>query len=142
MTIDFGSPQARPALSAGWAEDESWEDGRRTLVWATGVASEMKLNLPAVQEYFFRLNVFPFSPKGLTCQWITIKINDNPVAKLFLEKGWHWYGFEVPKRAIRSGLNKVDFFYAYAQPPIARGTHADARPLSVAFDRLDVISGK
>lgn len=142
MTIDFGSPQARPALSAGWAEDESWEDGRRTLVWATGVASEIKLNLPAVQEYFFRLNVFPYSPKGLTCQRIAVKINDIPITNLFLEKGWHWYGFEVPKTAIRSGLNKVDFFYAYAQPPITRGTHADARPLSVAFDRLDVISGK
>jgi undecaprenyl-diphosphatase len=141
MTIDFGSPQARPVLGAGWGEDESWEDGRRTLVWATGVASELKLDLPSAREYLFHLNIFPYAPKGLTCQQIAVKINDTLITKLFLEKGWHWYGFEVPKTAIRPGLNRVDFFYAYAQPPINRGTSADARPLSVAFDRLDVLSG-
>lgn len=141
MTIDFGSPQARPVLGAGWGEDESWEDGRRTLVWATGVASELKLDLPSDREYLFRLNIFPYAPKGLTCQQIAVKINDTPITKLFLEKGWHWYGFEVPKTSIRPGLNRVDFFYAYAQPPINRGASADARPLSVAFDRLDVLSG-
>jgi|GEM_PF-1715100 undecaprenyl-diphosphatase len=142
MTIDFGSSQARRALSAGWGEDESWEEGKRTLVWATGVASEMKLNLPAAQEYSIRLNVFPFAPKGLTCQWIAVKMNDIPIAKLFLEKGWHWYEFEIPKNAIRDGVNRVNFSYAYAQPPIDRGTSADARPLSVAFDRLDLLSRK
>jgi hypothetical protein len=140
VTIDFGNSQARAALGAGWAEDESWEDGNRTLVWATGVASELKLDLPSAQEYFFRLNVFPYAPKGLTCQRIAVKINDTSVAKLFLEKGWHWYGFEVPKTAIRPGLNRVALVYAYAQRPITRGTHADARPLSVAFDRLEVVS--
>jgi undecaprenyl-diphosphatase len=142
MTIDFGSPQARPVLGTGWGEDESWEDGRRTLVWATGVASELKLAVPSAQDYLFRLNIFPYAPEGLTCQQIAVKINDIPITKLFLEKGWHWYGFEVPKTAIRPGLNQVDFFYKYAQPPVTRGTHADRRPLSVAFDRLDVLSRK
>lgn len=141
-TIDFGSPQARPALRAGWAEDESWEDGTRTLVWGTGVASEIELVLPSAQEYFFRLNVFPYAPKGLACQRIAVKINDLFVAKVLLEKGWHWYGFEVPKSAIRARENRVNFSYAYAQPPIERGTSADARPLSIAFDRLEVLSGK
>jgi membrane-associated phospholipid phosphatase len=141
MTIDFGSPQARPALGAGWSGDESWEDGRRTLVWATGFQSEMQLHLPAVQDYLFRVNLFPYAPGGLTCQRVAVEINANRVTELFLEKGWHWYEFEVPKNAIRSGLNRVEFFYAYAQPPVTRRGNADSRPLSAAFDRLDVVAG-
>ena len=138
MTIDFGHPQARSAFGRGWADDESWDDGKRTLVWATGTASEMTLNLPAARDYFFRLNVFPNAPTGLACQRIAVNINDVPIAKLFLEKGWHWYGFEVPKAAIRDGVNNVKFSYDYAQRPVPRGPNADARLLSVAFDRLDV----
>ena len=137
-TVDFGSREARTALRHGWSADESWEDGKRSLVWATGLASEIRLDLPIVQGYVFRLNVLPYSPKGPACQRIEVRINNNPVTQLFLEQGWHWYGFEVPATAVRAGANDVHLLYAYAESPKARVGSADARRLSVAFDRLDV----
>ena len=140
MTIDFGHPQARAAFGRGWGDDESWNDGKRTLVWATGTASEMTLDLPAARDYFFRLYVFPNAPTGLACQRIAIDVNGVPIAKLFLEKGWHWYGFKVPKPLVRTGVNKIKFSYDYAQRPVSPDRNADSRLLSVAFDRLDVLS--
>jgi undecaprenyl-diphosphatase len=140
MTIDFGHPQARAALGTGWAGDELLENSKRTFVWATGSESEMALSLPVARDYLFRLNVFPYSPKGLTCQRIAVDVNGVPIAKLFLEKGWHWYGFEVPKPLVRTGVNKIKFSYDYAQRRVGPSRNTDSRLLSVAFDRLDVFS--
>jgi hypothetical protein len=106
------------------------------------VTSEMTLNLPAAKAQSLHLNFFPNAPKGLTCQWIAVGINDIPIAEVFLEKGWHWYRLQVPQSAIRPGVNKVNFSYAYAARRAPDGSDKiEARPLSVAFHRLEVLSG-
>ena len=138
--FDFGTPQARPSLRHGWSGDELWNEGKRSVVWATGLASELVMNLPTQQDYRFRFAVFPYSAKGPACQGIEIRLNGLVVTKVSLEPGWHWYEFDVPKSAINNNSNYVQFFYDYAEMPKSRSNSSDDRLLSVAFDSLHALS--
>ena len=137
--FDFGTPQARTSLRYGWSGDESWSGGKRSVVWATGLASELVMNLPTQQDYRFRFNVFPYSPKGPACQAIEIRLNGSVLAKVSLAPGWHWYEFDVPKTVIGNNGNYVQFFYDYAEAPKSRAKSSDDRLLSVAFDSLQAL---
>jgi hypothetical protein len=137
-TFDFGTPQARNFLQYGWSGDEQWLDRKQSVVWASGLASALTMVLPAVQDYRFRLHVFPYSPKRTACQRIEVRLNNILVSKIFLERGWHSYEFNVPSDAIRAGKNDVQFFYDYAESPKSRERSSDERALSVAFDTLEV----
>jgi hypothetical protein len=57
------------------------------------------------------------------------------VANVWLEQGWHWYEFEVPKTAVRTGRNFIKFDYGYAD----QAPKPDERRLSVAFDIVEVL---
>jgi len=140
--FDFGSPQARNSLHYGWSGDERWLDGKQSVVWATGLGSELSMSLPEPQDYRFRLHVLPYSPKGPACQTVELRLNGVNVAKLFLEQGWHYYEIDVPKIATTSGSNRLQFFYSYAESPRSRKRAADLRALSVAFDKLEVIPAR
>lgn len=139
INFDFGTPQARPSLGYGWSGDESWNGSKRPMVWATGLASELVINLPTERDYRFRFNVFPNSPKGPVCQRVEVRLNGLFVSKVLLARGWHWYEFDVPKTAIHAGRNDVQFFYDYAETPKSRGKGSDERLLSVAFDSLQAL---
>jgi hypothetical protein len=138
-SFDFGTAETRSLLRYGWWGDESWDGGKRSVVWANGLASEIALSLPAAQDYDFRFNAFPYFTKGPACQRVEVRMNGLVVAKVLLEPGWHWYQFGVPKTAVRAGNNSMQFFYDYAEAPKSRGQSSDARPLSVAFDVLQAL---
>jgi hypothetical protein len=138
--FDFGTSQARRSLRYGWSGDESWSGGKRSVVWADGLASELIMNLPKEENYRFRFNVFPHLPsKGPACQGVEVRVNGLIVAKVLLERGWRWYDFDVPQTAVHNGRNFVQFFYRYAETPKSWGLSVDERKLSVAFDMLEVI---
>ena len=137
--FDFGAAETRSSLRYGWSGDEAWDGGKRSVVWANGLASELAINLPAAQDYDFRFNAFPYFTKGPACQRVEVRLNGLVVAKISLEPGWHWYQFAVAKTAVRAGNNSVQFFYDYAETPKSRGRSPDARPLSVAFDMLQAL---
>ena len=132
--FDFGTAETRQSLRYGWSGDEWWNEGKRSVVWATGPASELALSLPTAQDYDFRFNAFPYFTRGPACQRVEVRLNGLVVAKVLLEPGWHWYQFGVSKTAVRAGSNSVQFFYDYAETPKSRGGSSDARQLSVAFD--------
>jgi hypothetical protein len=135
--FDFGTAQARSSLRYGWSGDESWSNGKRSVVWADGLASELIMHLPAEQDYSFRFNAFPYRSKGPACQRVEVRVNGLIVAKVLLVRGWHWYQFDVPRTTVHAGRNFVQFFYSYAETPRSRGHNADERKLSVAFDMLE-----
>ena len=141
-TWDFGTTAARPYLRYGWSMDEHWLGDKQSVIWAQGRASAVVMELPAAQDYRFRLRVLPYAPKATACQRIEVKINNAVVAKLLLERGWHSYEFNAPKTAIRAGKNDVQFFYDYAESPKSRERSADERDLSVAFDKLEVFAAQ
>ncbi len=136
MIFDFGAPGARASLSYGWSYDERWNGGKRSVVWATGLASEIVMNLPLEKDYQFRFHVFPNARRGPVCQRVEVRVNGLVVAKVLLERDWHWYQFEVPKNAVRAGRNFIQFYYDYAETPKSRARSSDERLLSVAFDLL------
>ena len=141
-TFDFGTAQTRNFLQYGWSGDEQWLDRKQSVVWASGLASALTMDLPAVQDYRFRLHVFPYSPKKTACQRIEVRLNNILVSKTFLEPGWHSYEFNVPSNAIRAGKNDVQFFFAYAESPKSQERSSDERALSVAFDTLEVFPAR
>jgi len=133
--LDFGTLAALPALLYGWSGDELWDDGQRSVVWAEGPASELVVNLPKEQDYRFRFEVFPYFRNGPACQRVEVRVNKMTVAKVWLEQGWHWYEFDVPKTVVRAGRNIVQFDYGYAD----QAPKPDERRLSVAFDVLELL---
>lgn len=141
-TFDFGTAQARNFLQYGWSGDEQWLDPKQSVVWASGLASALTMELPAVQDYRFRLHVFPYSHNRTACQRIEVRLNNVLVSKISLERGWHSYDLNVPKTAIMAGKNDVQFFYDYAESPKSRELSSDERALSVAFDTLEVFPAR
>jgi len=110
----------------------------RSVVWAVGRAAEFVLELPAAGDYRVRFNAFPYAPVGYTCQRVEIRVNEQVIARVALAKGWHGYQIDVPRWAVRAGRNFVQLYFDYARAPKSRGRSPDARPLSVAFDQLQV----
>jgi hypothetical protein len=137
ITFDFGFPVTRPFLGYGWSADERWDNGKRSVIWADGLASEIVMNLPLDRNYQFRFLVLPNAQRGPTCQSVEVRFNYLEVTRILLARNWHWYQFEVPKSAVRAGRNFIQFFYAYAESPRAGGRNSDERKLSVAFDVLE-----
>lgn len=136
--LDFGAPDARPYLRFGWSADEAWNGGKRTVVWAKGLASELVLDLPAVGDYRVRFNAFPYAATGYACQRVEICVNEHVVAKVSLAKGWRWYQVDVPRSTVRAGRNFIQLYFDHAEAPKSRGRGPDERPLSAAFDSLQI----
>ncbi len=136
--FDFGTPQGRPGLRQGWSEDELWDNGKQSVVWADALKSALTVELPGARDYRFRLTAFPYSPRGPACQRVAIKLNGAPVTKIVLEQGWHTYEFSVPKALVIAGNNELEFAYDYADAPKTHGRGSDPRHLSVAFDKLEI----
>lgn len=141
-SLDFGTAEGRSALGYGWSDDEAWEKGKRSLVWAVDSASEVAMNLPSEQDYRFRFNAFPYDPNAGVCQRVEVRINHMPAAHVHLIKGWHWYEFDVSKTIVHPGRNFIQFFYDYAETPKSHGNGQDERKLSVAFDSLQVLPAR
>jgi len=139
ISVDFGTPEARRLLGYGWSIDEKWIVGTLSVVWAEGSASALSVPFPASENYLMRLRLYPFAPIGPSCQRVEVTVNRVSIARLHLERGWHNYEIDVPKTAVRTGNNEIQFSFDYAQSPKSRGTSADERLLSVAFDLVEFI---
>lgn len=139
ILVNFGTPDARSLLRSGWSGDEKWMEGKLSVVWAEGLASELQAFFPHSGDYRFHLHLFPYMPKGPACQRVEVKVNAVFVGRLHLEQGWNWYEISVPKEVIQSGKNDIQFHFDYAQSPKSRGLADDARPLSVAFSALEAV---
>jgi hypothetical protein len=137
-TFDFGTPQARKFLHDGWSEDELWDNGKQSVVWANGLKSALAIELPSARDYRFRLTAFPYAPRGPACQRVEIKLNRTPIIRIILEQGWHAYEFNVPRALVNHGKNDLEFAYDYADSPQSRAGGSDLRTLSVAFDKLEI----
>ena len=63
-SLDFGTPGARKSLRNGWFEDELWDHGRLSLVWAGRRPADLALPLPSPRDYRFQLTCSPIRRKG------------------------------------------------------------------------------
>jgi hypothetical protein len=55
-----------------------------------------------------------------------------------LEQDWNVYEIGLPKSWIANGENRMDFHFPYADTFNWHGVNPDHKPLSVAFDLMEV----
>jgi undecaprenyl-diphosphatase len=139
VVVRFGTDGARPYLGPGWSGDERWTDGL-PMTWAEGLEARVALpRLPPV-AHRLRLLLYPYVAIGRpACQTVTVAVNGEPAATLWLDRGWRWYEVPVPAGALTGGLADVRFRFARAERPRDHGGSADPRALSVAFAVLQAV---
>jgi hypothetical protein len=71
-------------------------------------------------------------------QTLAVSVNGRPLGVRQLEGDLREYEFPVPSRHLHRNINVVALEYGYARAPRERGA-ADDRPLSVRFDRIDLV---
>jgi hypothetical protein len=142
LVITFGTPEARRFLLDGWSADGQW--GTTPMVWVEGAEATLRLPPLPSADHRLRLRVRPYVRGGdrAPCQEVEVALNNAPVARLLLEKGWNDYELKVPKSLIRGGANEIRFRFAYAEPESTGADAAgrDRRALSAAFARLEALA--
>lgn len=137
--VDLGTPGARELLVRGWGPDEA--DGGRRFVWSEGPESEMEVFLAAPRDLPVSFRGFPFLYDGAPEQRVTVLANGLEVAEVPLAAGEKEYAVEIPKRTLRSGLNRLIFRYARTRSPAEVSGGRDRRRLAFAWDEVHFGTG-
>ena len=122
-------------IGEGWHAPE--KEGAITYRWAGSPATlRMPLDHAAPLRVQVRLHAFgyPGSPQ----QWITIGANGIGCTPLPVTTDWQTVECTLDRSAWRSGVNRVELRFAYAQRPIDVGAGGDVRPLAAAIDWVRV----
>jgi len=138
-TVDFGTLQGKQFLSHGWSEEKIWQGDHLTINWVEGLQSSLTIPLRRSGDYGLRFRAYPYRPQGFRCQWIKVRINDSIVETIYLEQDWNDYEVEIAKNIFRPGVNKIEFAFAYADTLDWHGLNPQRKPLSVAFDVLELV---
>lgn len=137
--IDFGADSARPYLSNGWSTNTTWRQPAASINWVEGRDASLNVALVQGQDYRARFRAYPYRPAGFTCQTIAIKLNDQPVQRVYLEQDWNAYEVLLLKQLVKTGTNRVGLHFAYADTANWHGINPGRKPLSVAFDIMQFI---
>jgi len=137
-TINFGTEQGNQFLGRGWSEDKIWQPDHLTINWVEGLHASLKLPMDKTADYALRFRAYPYRPQGFRCQWMGVRINDAFVKKIYLEQDWNEYELKITKNFFVSGVNKIDLSFAYADTSNWHGINPDGKPLSVAFNLLQI----
>ena len=138
VIIDFGTPAARPYLLRGWSRNQLWRDPPLTINWVEGLDASLVVWLNSTRDSRLRLHAYPYRPRGFLCQWSEVSFAGKHRDRIYLEQDWNTYELAVPKSWIAKGENRVDFHFPYADTFNWHGVNPDHRPLSVAFDLMEL----
>lgn len=135
--IDVGAPADRARLYAGFADDER---GDRSFTWVDGKDAKILVPRRTRREAVIEIVCQPNLPARGATQEMSVVLNGVVLGTVPLREGWQSVSLTAPSRAWTLGLNEVALSFANAISPLEAGVGADARKLSVAFDRLTVRS--
>ena len=123
-------------LGDGWHAPE--RDGNATFRW---VAAPATLRLPLDHAAPLRLQIraHAFAYPGAPAQTLALHVNGSPAASgscdaLAIPPGWQVVECAVPAETLRSGVNRLELRFAYAQAPKDVGLGDDPRTLAAAID--------
>jgi choline-sulfatase len=141
VVIDLGTPEARAFLVRGWSHDEAAEG--RTFVWSEGPESEMEIFLAVPRDVPVSLRGILFDAPGAPGQRVTLLANGRKVAEIPFVPGEAEQRIVLPEKALRAGLNRLTFRYAWTRSPreASGGRSTDTRRLAVAWDVLRFETG-
>jgi membrane-associated phospholipid phosphatase len=140
MEIDFGTPAAQTHLLAGWSPDKTWREPRLTMNWVEGRHAALKIPIRPDQNYRLRFHAYPYRPTGFVCQRNTVSVNGRTVGTVYLEQDWNFYELRLPRDLLREKENKIHFAFSHASNLDWHGINGQRKPLSVAFDRLELVA--
>jgi hypothetical protein len=138
VIIDFGTPAAQPYLLRGWSRNQLWRDPPLTINWIEGLDASLVVLLNSDQGSRLRLRAYPYRPRGFLCQWADVSFAGRSLGRIYLEQDWNVYEIGLPKSWIANGENRMDFHFPYADTFNWHGVNPDHKPLSVAFDLMEV----
>jgi hypothetical protein len=139
VEIDFGTPTAQPFLRSGWSTDKSWREPQLTINWVEGRDAVLSVPINPDQDYRLRFYAYPYRPTGFVCQRNDISMNDRHAGTVYLEQDWNTYEVRLPKSLLHEKENKLEFRFSHASDLNWHGVNPERKPLSVAFDLLQVL---
>ena len=127
---------------SGWSFPESNSAGT-DYQWAMGPVAELGLPLEQARPSRLRFRVLPFQFSQAPPQTLRLRLNKTLLAIVELDEGWSEHEIEVPQESWRSGANLLFLEFARSTAPaqVVVGSQ-DSRPLSVAFDYLELIASE
>lgn len=138
LSMDFGEPGSRPYRGEGWDREEAISGVRAN--WASARRARVFIPISTMGSYRLSFSALPFVFPNAPQQTLTIQVNGQArLAMMNLMPGWNTYELDLPASALKSGLNELDFEFAYARSPHDTLGTADMRTLAAAIDwiRLD-----
>lgn len=135
--IDFGTPEARQHLVAGWGLDE--RDLEETFAWGLGESSSLRFFASAAVELELVFECRSFDFPGAGGQELTLELNGETLDTLAIGGQFETYRVGVPASVVREGDNHLRLVYARSDRPREVLTDAqDERPLAVLWYFLEI----
>jgi membrane-associated phospholipid phosphatase len=138
VVIDLGTPAAKPYLLEGWSTDKLWRDPPLTINWVEGWNASLAVSLKPDHDWRLRLRAYPYRPQGFVCQWADVSVGGRSLGRIYLEQDWNTYELRLPGSWVAMGKNNIDFRFPYADTFNWHGINPAHKPLSVAFDFLEI----
>ncbi|MFV2073405.1 MAG: sulfatase [Thermoanaerobaculales bacterium] len=133
--VDFGEPAAEDVLRAGWSQPEIISDSGTSFVWAAADSASFDTFLLRTDYPGVEFRCWPFAFEGAPSQSVEVRINEQPIGSVELERGAGYYSLRVPEGVLSLGENRIDLVFGYAERPRDRQPgSSDERTLAVAFD--------
>ncbi len=114
LKLDFGSDGAHLYQGDGWTDDG--EIGGATGNWSTRQGARIFIPLRQLQDYTLTLRALPFEWAGHT-QTLTLFVNGARTETISLKPGWNEYTLKLPRTALTSGVNKLEWEFGYLVRP-------------------------
>jgi hypothetical protein len=133
--VDVGSYEDRPLLYIGFADNE---EAGRTFAWVEGTNAEVLMPRRSNRDAVLEIVCEPNLPRRESSQQMSVALNGSVLGTVDLHEGWQTVTLPAPSSAWLIGVNSLRLSFTNAVSPLEVGLGADARKLSVAFDRIAV----
>jgi hypothetical protein len=124
-------------LKSGWSFFERDVESN-TYIWVTGKRAMLDVTSRADGDRLVRFRGMPFVYPKAPPQSVKVILNDRDLANIKPSEGFRIYSVFAPHTVWRRGNNVMTFEFGYAESPQATMQTNDLRPLSFAFDWLEI----
>ena len=131
LALSFGDVNSAVVFQGAWGEQSHEPAG--PLTWMHYGEASLDVQLPHRQAYTVQFAVRPsLELRGEACFPLEISMNQQPVQRFLLQRGWRQYELRLDPSLIQVGLNTLTFrTESYTSPPAVRQEAVAFRTLSL-----------